>query len=119
MKNKLKLLFIAPALLLSGCGYGLKEIYPGTVYISVDYYENFYREWSKDVNYHSSDSKVDNVEQEVYQLNKENDHVFTSFCDDNFVYNQPDSDKYSYTSDIYEPQDGNIRSQFFFFFHRL
>lgn len=108
MKNKFKLLFVAPALLLSACGYGLKEVYPGSVYNSVDYNENFYREWNKDINYHSEDSKVDNLSEDVYQLNTENDHVFTKFGDANFVYNQIDHDKYSYISDIYEPLDGKL-----------
>ena len=108
MKNKFKLLFIAPALLLSACGYGLKEIYPGSVYTSVDYYQNFYREWDDEINYHSEKSKVDNLSEDAYQLNKENDHVFTKFGEENFAYNQPDYEKYSYTSDIYEPPEGKL-----------
>ena len=108
MKNKFKFLLLAPTLLLTGCGYGLKEIYPGTVYISVDYYENFYREWNKEINYHSSDSKVENIVEEPYQLDAEKDHVFTKFGEENFAYNQPDYEKYSYTSDIYEPPEGKL-----------
>ena len=108
MKNKFKLLFIAPALLLSACGYGLKEVYPGSVYNSVDYNENFYREWNKDVNYHSDNSKIENLSEDVYQLNTESDHVFTKYGEANFAYNQPDHDKYSYVSDIYEPLDDKL-----------
>lgn len=108
MKNKFKLLSLTPTLLLTACGYGLKEIYKGSVYNSVDYYENFYREWNQDINYHSDKSKVENIDQEVYQLDTVKDHVFTKFGQENFVYNQPDYDKYSYSADIYEPSDGKI-----------
>ena len=108
MKNRFKILFLAPALLLTGCGYGLKEIYEGSVYISVDYYENFYREWNQDINYHSEKSKVDNLDEDVYQLDKDKDHVFTKFGEENFAYNQPDYEKYSYSSDIYEPPEGQL-----------
>lgn len=108
MKKRFKLLLFAPALLLSACGYGLKEVYPGSVYNSVDYNENFYREWDKDVNYHKDGSKVENLSEDAYHLDQEKDHVFTKFNDTNFAYNQPDYDKYSYISDIYEPLDGKL-----------
>lgn len=108
MKNRFKYLLLAPTLLLSACGYGLKEIYPGTVYISVDYYENFYREWNKEINYHQDGNKVENIAQEPYILDEELDHVFTKFGEENFAYNQPDYEKYSYTSDIYEPPEGKL-----------
>lgn len=105
-KNKIRYLLLAPALLLSACGYGLKEIYPGSVYNSVDYYENFYKEWDKDIDYHSDNSKVENLSEDVYQLSEENDFVFTSFNSANFAHVQPDYEKYSYIDDIYEPRDG-------------
>lgn len=108
MKNKFKFLLLSPTLLICACGYGLKEIYPGSVYNSVDYYENFYREWDKDINYHSETSKVDNIDEETYELNKEKDRVFTSFNSDNFAFLQSDYEKYSYTSDIYEPPEGKL-----------
>ena len=108
MNKKSKYLLFVPIFLLSGCGYGLKEVYPGSVYNSVDYYQNFYREWDKDINYHSDGSKVINVEQNPYQLNTDKDKVFTKFSDTNFSLNQTDSDRYSYSSDIYEPPEGKL-----------
>ena len=74
----------------------------------MDYYENFYRIWDEDIAYHTEKSKVDNIDENVYILNKETDHVFTSFNSDNFAYVQSDYDKYSYASDIYEPPEGKL-----------
>lgn len=108
MKIKSKFLILLPTLLLTGCGYGLKEVYPGTVYNSPDYYQNFYREWDKNVNYHKDNSKVENKEETVYQLDETNDLVFTKFSDANFLAVQPDRDNYSYPYDIYEPLDGKL-----------
>ena len=106
MKNKFKFLLFAPALLLTACGYGLKEIYPGSVYNSVDYYQNFYRDWSKNINYHEDNSKVDNIDATPYQLDKTDDFVFEKFSDSNFAILQPDYEQYSYPSDIYTPPEG-------------
>lgn len=108
MNNRIKFLLIAPTLLLSGCGYGLKEIYPGNVYNSVDYYQNFYREWDKDINYHNEKSKIINVTEEPYLLDKDNDLVFEKYSDSNFAIIQPDYESYSYSSDIYEPPEGKL-----------
>lgn len=101
-------MLLSPSLLLTACGYGLKEIYKGSVYNSVDYYQNFYSDWDDAVNYHSDKSKVENLDEDVYQLDKENDHVFTKFGEENFVYNQSDYEKYSYSYDIYEPPEGQL-----------
>ena len=35
-----KLLIIAPALIVTSCGYGLKEVYSGIPYNSTNYFEN-------------------------------------------------------------------------------
>ena len=113
-KNKFKYIsLIIPALLLTGCGYGLKEIYEGDVYISVDYNRNFYREWDDGINYHKDGNKVDNVNQEVYQLDKDINKVFTNYNDPNFQSLQADYQEYSYTSDIYEPTDKKSYGQTF------
>ena len=108
MKNKFKLLLFLPALVLTGCGYGLKEIYKGSVYNSPDYYENFYRGWDKNINYHSSTSKIENLEEDAYQLDTDKDLVFTTFDSTNFAINEPEYEKYSYPSDIYEPPEGKL-----------
>ena len=93
-----------PTILLTACGYGLKEIYPGDVYNSVDYERNFYRIWDDEINYHNENNQVENKEQEIYQLDKTNNGVFTNFNDSNFIKVQSDADDYSYTSDIYQPE---------------
>lgn len=109
MKHKFKLLILSPTLLLTACGYGLKEIYKGSVYNDVDYYENFYRDWNEDVDYHSPEkSKVENINEDVYQLNETSDYVFTTFGGSNFAYVQPDYEKYSYIDDIYTPPEGKL-----------
>ena len=109
MKRNFKFLLLTiPALLMTGCGYGLKEIYGGSVYNSIDYYENFYRDWDKNVDYHSDKSKVENIDPEIYELDEENDYVFTKFNSANFAHNQPDFERYSYSADIYTPPEDKI-----------
>ena len=104
-KNRFKFLTLfIPTILLTACGYGLKEIYPGDVYNSVDYERNFYRIWDDEINYHNENNQVENKEQEIYQLDKTNNGVFTNFNDSNFIKVQSDADDYSYTSDIYQPE---------------
>lgn len=111
MKHKaLKLLSFLPALLLSGCGYGLKEIYKGDVYNSVDYYKNFYQEWDNDLNYHKETSKISNKEAAPYILDKEKDSIFTSYNDDNFKKVESEADKYSYASDMNDPISSDKKS---------
>ena len=113
-KNKFKFVILAlPTLLLTGCGYGLKEIYPGNVYNSVDYNLNFYRVWDDEINYHQENNQVDNDEQEVYQLDKSTNSVFTNFNDPNFLALQSDAEDYSYSSDLYEPTDKKSYGQTF------
>ena len=113
-KNRFKFIsLIVPTLLLTGCGYGLKEIYPGNVYNSPDYNLNFYREWDDAINYHQENNQVDNDETDIYQLDKETNSVFTNFNDPNFVSLQPDASSYSYTSDLYEPEDKKSYGQTF------
>ena len=113
-KNRYKLLsLIIPTMLLTGCGYGLKEIYEGDVYNSVDYNRNFYREWNDEINYKKDGNKVENKDQEVYQLDKVTNKVFTNFNDPNFLLLQSDASEYSYTSDIYEPADKKSYGQTF------
>ena len=107
MKFKMrKILLLVPMMVLSGCGYGLKEIYQGDVYVSVDYNKNFYGEWDETI----KKVEEDNKDQPAYVLNKDNDNVFTSFNDENFVHVQPDADKYSYESDLNEPSDPEKKS---------
>ena len=100
-------------MLLTGCGYGLKEIYEGDVYISTDYNRNFYREWNDEINYKKENNQVENDEQEIYQLDKVTNKVFTNYNDPNFQELQPDYESYSYTSDIYEPQEKKSYGQSF------
>lgn len=106
MKKLNKILLFAPTLLLTACGYGLKEIYSGDVYNSVDYYKNFYKEWDDDINYKKDGNKIINKDEKTYELDDDEDLVFRSFNDENFVKVQSDAEKYSYSSDIYEPPEG-------------
>ena len=77
-------------MLLTGCGYGLKEIYEGDVYISTDYNRNFYREWNDEINYKKENNQVENDEEEIYQLDRVTNKVFTNYNDPNFQALQPD-----------------------------
>lgn len=89
-----KLLLLVPFFALSACGYGLKEIYRGDAYNSVDYDLNFYREWDSSINYH----KVEMAKEE-YELNTVlDDKVFESYYDDNC--RSVIGDGYSYENDL-------------------
>lgn len=86
-----KILLLFPIFILTGCGYGLKEVYPGNVYNSVDYNLNFYKEWNKDLNYHEVE-----MESESHVLDKDADKVFLSPNDAYF----PDHNDYDYADDL-------------------
>ena len=40
--SRFKILLIAPSILLTSCGYGLKETYKGVPYNSTNYEENYF-----------------------------------------------------------------------------
>ena len=47
-----KFLLIVPSLILTSCGYGLKEVYNGVPYNSSNFVDNYYRVWNKNIDYH-------------------------------------------------------------------
>ena len=53
-----KIFLFAPALLLSSCGYGVKEVYQGIPYNSSNFVENYYNVWDSSINPYSSDKKI-------------------------------------------------------------
>ena len=45
-----KLLLIAPSIIITSCGYGLKEVYDGVPYNSSNFFENYYENWDNKIN---------------------------------------------------------------------
>ena len=101
---KFKLLLLAPALVLSACGYGLKEVYSGIPYASSDFFANYYNVWNKAINPYENDNKLTLVK-DAHVLT-ESDHVFKSIHDTSFKSLDPHWNEYSYTFDKEEPEDG-------------
>ena len=100
-----KVLLLFPVFVLTGCGYGLREVYPGDVYNSVDYNKNFYKEWNKDLDYHNVE-----MEYESHALDKDADKVFLSANDAYFPHqtfalskSEP-TFKYGYLSKLFDGQ---------------
>ena len=103
-----KLLLIAPAILTTSCGYGLKEVYSGIPYNSTNYFENYYNVWDKKINPHEQGHEFSVIKEEHYL--DDNDKVFTSTKDANFKYCEPNWDQYAYTYDKTEPSDSNLKA---------
>ena len=83
MKNKTKLLIVPfLAVLLTSCGYGLKEYYDGNAYATGDFDKDYYRVWDDRINLENSKNKV--VSSETHVLNDEEDYVFSKYNDANF-----------------------------------
>ena len=102
--SKFKLLLIAPTLVLSACGYGLKEVYEGIPYNSSNFFENYYNVWNKTINPYDSGNKITDTK-EIHQVNDE-DSVFTSIHDVSFRDCDDDWASYAYTYDKELPIDG-------------
>lgn len=102
MKSSLcKLLLIAPSLLLSSCGFGLRETYKGVPYNSAVFEENYFNEWSKKINPYDSKNSITETKNE-YVLSEE-DHVFRAFNSVEFGFCEYNKDSYIYTYDLSEP----------------
>ena len=98
MKSPFKFLLIVPAIALTSCGYGLKEIYNGVPYVSSDFFQNYYSEWNDKINpYKTGKNKITKMVEERELDNS--DSVFTSYNDATFSFNEPDADKYVYYYD--------------------
>ena len=103
--SRFKILILAPALLLSACGYGLKEVYSGVPYASSNFFENYYNVWNKTINPYSSENKITST-RNTKVLSETSDKVFTSLSDVNFRNNDSNWNSYAYTYDKEDPGEG-------------
>lgn len=100
-KSPFKFLLIIPAVVLTSCGYGLKEIYNGVPYVSSDFFKNYYCEWDNRINPNKpNENKITKMVDERELTTA--DSVFTSYNDATFSFNEPDADKYVYYYDKQE-----------------
>ncbi|MCR5505796.1 MAG: hypothetical protein K6F07_02245 [Bacilli bacterium] len=110
-KSFYKFLVFVPLLVLTSCGYGLKEIYEGVPYCSSDFEKNYYEVWKDDINYKkASGSKITKIESERV-LDEQKDKVFTRTHDvegetNYFKFCEPNWAQYAYTYDKADPKDG-------------
>ena len=102
-----KLFLIAPTLVLTACGYGLKEVYEGIPYNSSNFFENYFNEWNSQINPYDSNNRITD-KKDVYSLNSDTDKVFTSLDDVNFRDCDPNWNSYAYTYDKENPDDGTL-----------
>lgn len=102
MKSPFKFLLIVPSLLITACGYGLKEIYDGVPYVSGDFFKNYYSEWDNRINPYKDNNQI--VEMKEEKELADSDLVFSSTQDTNFAFNESNADDYVYYYDIYDPE---------------
>ena len=100
-----KLLLIAPSIIITSCGYGLKEVYNGVPYNSSNFFENYYEVWDNKINPYVTNNKITDKKDER-ELNESSDCVFTSLDDNNFDKNDLTSYNYAYGYDLQEPPEG-------------
>ena len=105
MKSPFKFLLIVPSLMITACGYGLKEIYKGVPYVSGDFFRNYYSAWDDRINPNSNSNKITKYEEER-ELTAA-DKVFTSYKDAAFEINETEADKYIYYYDLSEPTEND------------
>ena len=103
------MLIIAPSLLITACGYGLKEVYNGVPYNSPDFFENYFNVWNKAINPYSEGNKITD-KKEAYELDTDKDKVFTSIYDVNFHENDSHWNEYLYTYDKVEPEEAGKKA---------
>lgn len=101
--SRFKLLLIAPSLILTSCGYGLKEVYNGIPYNSSVFVENYYKVWDKRINPYVQGNSITETK-ETYALTEENDNVFISIQDNTFK--ECDDQWATYTYEDREPEEG-------------
>ena len=99
-----KFLLLFPALVLSSCGYGLKQTYKGIPYASSDFRLNYYNEWNKDIDPYASGHKITSTD-DVIILGEEH-HVFTSFNSTEFKNCEVNWEEYNYKIDLEENRGG-------------
>ena len=101
LKSKSILLLLIPA--LSACGYSLREIYPGSVYNSAIFAENYYNVWDKKLDESKTGHSVVDGEKRALPI----DRYFTRWDDSLFKNYEEDWDSYYYAmrgkgQDIYD-----------------
>ena len=99
-----KLFLFAPTLILTSCGYGLKEVYKGVPYCSADYFENYFNEWDSSINPYASNNKIKETT-ELVEIN-DSHKPFRALEDDNFKQLDTGWPTYNYVYDKTEPTDG-------------
>ena len=102
--SRFKMLIIAPSLLITACGYGLKEVYNGVPYNSPNFFENYFNVWNKAINPNVEGNKI-SEKKDNYDLDVEKNKVFTSFYDVNFHECDNNWSNYLYTYDKVKPED--------------
>ena len=76
-----KIFLIFPSLVLTSCGYGLKEVYDGVPYNSTNFVENYYRVWDKTIDHRNDGNKITKT-LDTRVLDYEKDSVFTRMNND-------------------------------------
>lgn len=116
MKNKhsaSKILLIFPSLVLTSCGYGLKEVYDGIPYNSTNFTENYYMVWDKNIDYRKDNNSITKTEEKRI-LDYDKDKVFLRMNDDDDYKHYQECEKnwltYEYTYDKVEPEVTNKKA---------
>lgn len=112
-KSLFKILVFTPAVLLTACGYGLKEVYTGIPYNSTNFEANYYNVWDKAINHNSGDNNITETKKEI-ELDYVKDSVFTrlenkSFEEDYMHFKNCEPlnwEEYHYTYDKVAPEEG-------------
>ena len=92
-----KFAVIFPALVLSSCGYGLKQTYKGNAYNSTVFAENYYNVWNDNI---KPGSKKILYSKDELALTAADDKVFTSFYSAEFKECEMSWDTYLYETDL-------------------
>ena len=104
MNKRFKLLsLIIPSIVLSSCGYGLREYYKGDAYVSGDFQKDYYDVWDSKIDKRSGKSAI--ISTETHELNADQDYVFTEYDDPNFRLVDSSSFKDLTYEDDYFPND--------------
>ena len=103
--SKFKFLLIVPSVLITACGYGLKETYEGVPYNTTDFFKNYFNVWNNDINPNNASNKITEKYDE-YALDEEKDKVFTSTNTLNFKSVENNWVNYVYEYDKEEPEQG-------------
>ena len=99
-----KLFLFAPSLILTSCGYGLKEVYKGVPYCSADFFENYFNEWDSSINPYDSANKIKETA-DLLEISDANES-FKALDDNNFHELDTGWPTYNYVYDKTEPTDG-------------